>query len=174
MFCLPSENWSALKERNIFFFHFQKVGQILFIFRRWGRFFSVSECGANSFHFQKMGQILFIFRRWGKFFLFSEDGASSFISAGLCAGTRTGNHKSCLLCKTLAENLTSVSRITDGPLYTDTRYNDKIRYNGNLTHETFPVGTRRQGNVESTSVQRHDVAPTLMRRCINVITLHRR
>ena len=36
------------------------------------------------------------------------------------------------------------------------------------------VGTHRQGNVESTSVQRHDVAPTLMRRCINVITLHRR
>ena len=25
----------------------------------------------------------------------------------------------------------------DNPLYTDTRYNDKILYNDNLTHETF-------------------------------------
>ena len=26
---------------------------------------------------------------------------------------------------------------TDIPLYTDTRYNHQIRYNDNLTHETF-------------------------------------
>ena len=38
----------------------------------------------------------------------------------------------------------------------------------------YPVGTRRKGNVESTSMQRHDVAPMLMQRCIDVdATLHK-
>ena len=61
MFCLPSENGSALKER--FFFSFSEGGADSFHFQKVGKFFTLLEIGANSFHFLKVGQILFIFGR---------------------------------------------------------------------------------------------------------------
>ena len=38
-----------------------------------------------------------------------------------------------------------------------------------MDHGDGPVGTRRLYNVISTSMQRHDVASTLRRRCIDVM-----
>ena len=40
-----------------------------------------------------------------------------------------------------------------------------------VPHDYFPTDTRRLYNVASTSMQRHDVASTLRRRCVNVVCL---
>ena len=55
---------------------------------------------------------------------------------------------------------TWLERYTDNLLYTDTRYNGKIRYNDNLTHETFAyevtiIGHKLCKNVVFNTLKKH-------------------